>query len=233
MNIAFLVLLVLGFQIRYDGPTPVAEDDAIYRLLAQHQASIEKKYRDGGYALAEFSKWIHVDSPAAAKLFPSLQFASVRWSERANPTAKKGVAGLAIGLEKTLGIDRKTKSIVIQLYGSGNYMAFGELLINHRIKLRNEKDAERIWNAFCELHHKHWQDQKHQRISAHEWRLGISSYDQTVSSVTEFRTIVTRTHYTSVTIDPESGRILSWKGTVDTSNKRKVPIPKRECDSNR
>jgi len=229
MKAAFLTLLILGLQIRYDGATPVAHDDAIYPLLAQHQASIERKYKAGGYTFAEFSQWIHVESPAAAKLFPTLQFASVRWSERANPAAKKPVAQ-AIGLEKTLGVDRKKEKIVIELYGWGNYVAFGKLLVDHRIKLRDEEDAQLVWNAFCELHHKHWQHYKLQRISEREWRLGIFSYDQGISSFSGFRTIVTRTHCMKVTVDPESGRILSWKSIVDTSNKRKVPIPKRKGD---
>src|SRR5262245_34204175 len=106
MNAALLTLLLLPGQIRYDQAAVVAEDDEIFPVLARDQAVLEEKYRKGGVTILVFQKWVHVKSPKVSRLFPQLQFASVSWSEKATP-AGKHVWGRALGLERTLGIDRK------------------------------------------------------------------------------------------------------------------------------
>ena len=61
------------------------------------------------------------------------------------------------------------------------------------------------------------------KISASEWRLGLSSYDQTISVADGFMTVVTRTHYMQVLVDAETGRIGSAETKVDTTDERKIP----------
>jgi len=85
-------------QIRFDTSSAVPETDPIYPILAAHKASIEKVYEDGKSAQPNFSNWVRVKSPAAAQLFPKLQFASISWSERRHPEVKDRAVALAAGL---------------------------------------------------------------------------------------------------------------------------------------
>jgi hypothetical protein len=231
MKTALLAILVLGFQIRCGGATPVAPDDKIYPLLAEHQASVEKKYKNGGRAVAQFGRWFHIESTAAARLFPTLRFASVRYHECPHPGAKKRALGLAFALPMTLAIDPENMKIATELFGNGDDESYGRLLVDHRIGIRNEQDAELVWHAFCDLHRRHWKkDHGLRRMSEREWRLGIYTYDQTIASTGGFRTIVTRSHYRKIAVDPDSGHVLSWKSIMDTSNRRRVAIPKHGGD---
>ena len=55
------------------------------------------------------------------------------------------------------------------------------------------------------------------------WRLGLYSYDQTVSETGGVRTIVKRTHYYKVVTDAKSGAVASWESVVETSDQRTEP----------
>jgi len=62
------------------------------------------------------------------------------------------------------------------------------------------------------------------KISDNEWKLGISSYDQTISTDDASKVVVTRTHYTKIITGTNTNEIIEWKSIVDTSNERKVSI---------
>ena len=143
-----------------------------------------------------------VNSPATAQLFPKLQFASISRSWDGHPADDLGV---------TVAIDTAAKRIVKELLRYGNYEKYGELLVDHRVTLRDAADAKLIWDAFCDIHHRHWKDHPLKKVSASEWHLGISQYDQT------------RTHYMKVLVDPRTGQITSWESKVDSSDERKIP----------
>ncbi|MBM80609.1 MAG: hypothetical protein CMJ78_08460 [Planctomycetaceae bacterium] len=201
----------------------IVQDSELHPIVMKHQAEVEQKYVEGKCKLATFTKWCEVNSSAAEKMFPNWRYAAVRWDEKRNPKWKKPVS-LAARLSKTLVIDAKRKKIVAELYGWGNYEAFGKLIVDRRVKIKDAKQARLVWTAFCELHRKFSPTAKIERASDNEWRLGISSYDQTVASSTKAKTVVTRTHYTRVTTDPKTSRMLTWKSIVETSNKREVAI---------
>jgi hypothetical protein len=225
MNATLLTLMVLAGQIRYERATIVGEGEKLYPLLAREQGLMEGEYRQSGHATPVFEKWVHVKSPAAAKLFPDLQFFSVRWSEKAIPSNKGRPSGLAFGLERTLGIDPQKKLVVVTMYNSGYYEPFGKLLVDRKVKIRDDGDALLVWQAFCDVHHHHWMDYALRKIDDESWRLGIFRYDQTVASDENSQTVVTNTHYMNVGVDPESHQIVSWKSVVETSDRREVPKP--------
>ncbi len=227
------IYLRLGFEIKgqetasvqhfwFHGAAPIPKTDSIYPVLAAHQAAIAKRYEDGKCARPLFSDWMRVNSPAAAKLFPKLQFASISWSLRRHPEAKGSVA-LAEGLKVTVAIDAATKRIIKELHCGGNYEAYGKLLVDRRALLRDAAEAKLVWEAFGDIHHigsKKWPCKK---VSASEWHLGISRSDQTKSVADGFKTVVTQTYYAKVLVDSKTGRITSWESKVDSSDERKIP----------
>jgi hypothetical protein len=171
--------LAASGQLRAGEDKLVAKTDPIFPTLDAFRASLANDYEKGKQIRAIFSAWRHVDSTAAAKLFPNLQFASLSWSMERHPEAKESVA-LAAGLEVTLAIDRTTKRQAAVLYCWGNHDEYGKLLIDHKIPLRDEKEAHLVWDAFCELHHHGSKTAPLKKVSPTEWHLGISSYDQTI-----------------------------------------------------
>jgi hypothetical protein len=120
---------------------------------------------------------------------------------------KDGAVSIAGGLQTTLVIDPKAASVVATLPGHGNYEEFGTLLIERRVRLRDEADAKVVWEAFCDLHHKHWKDNPHKRTGATEWRIGV-------------KTIDTQTYYTRVRTDPKTHHVLAWELVVDAAEKQ-------------
>lgn len=210
-------------QIRFDQTAAVSEDDPIFQPLTSYQAAIEAVYEKGQTARPVFTKWVRVESPAAAQLFPVLRFASVSWSETADPAATTHQVSLAIGLETTLAVDPTTQRVEAKLHGTGNYEEFGKMLVDHAIPLRNEADAKTVWDAFCELHHRHWKDHPARKVSDSEWHLGLASYDQTISTTNTSKIEVTRTHYIKVIVDPTTRRISLWESVVDSSAERTIP----------
>lgn len=195
-------------QIRFETSTVVPKTDPMYPVLAERKALIESC----NATQPTCSDWVWVHSPAAAQLFPELQFASLSWD-----------GGNARGLEVTAAIDTASKRIVKELFSWGNYESYGELLVDHRVPLRDAAEAKLVWDAFCDIHHRHWKDDPLKKVSASEWHLGISRDDQTTSVVGELETVVTRTYYTKVLVDPKTGQITSWESKMDSSDEPKIP----------
>lgn len=206
------------------GAQTVDPTDEIYPLLLARQTEITGMYERDATSVPRFQKWVEIDSAAARRLFPGLRFACIQWDEAADPRAKDRPVSRALGLQTTLAVDPKAGSVVATLAGHGNFEAFGILLIESKVVLRDEADAKLIWDAFCDLHCKAWKGQPHERFSDTEWRLGRSSYDQVIASYAGFKTVVTRTRYTRVRMDSKANRVLSWESVVETSNERKIPV---------
>jgi hypothetical protein len=163
-----------------------------------------------------------VDSPAAAKLFPNLRFASLVWDMHRHPESKEQV-GLAQGLEMVVAIDTKTNRLTKELWIHDNHEKLGKLLADYKVTLRDAAEARLIWDAACDIYGQGSKTAPMKKISDSEWRFGIESHDQTTSVVDGFKTVVTRTYYMKVLVDPKTGQITSSGITVDSSNKRKVP----------
>lgn len=220
----FVSLPTFG-QIRYDTATVISNSDPIYAVLAADRTAIEKGHEDGKMIRATFRPWVAVDSAPAARLFPGLRFASIAWSESPHPEAKYHPVGLALSIEKTVAIDTNSNRIVMGLFCEGNYEPYGKLLVAHNVSLRNTADAKTIWEAFCDIHHRHWKDFPLEKVSDVEWHLGLSSHAETMSVIDGFKTEATRTYYMKVVVDPKTGLIVSCESKVDTSEQRKTPVP--------
>lgn len=220
--LAALVSLAVG-QIRFEQAVEVSKDDPIYPFLAEYQATVGAAYKKNPTVRPVFSSWIRVDSPAAARLFPQLRFASVSLSEMPDPKAGKPPVGLAYRIETTLAVNLTTKRTEATLPANGNYEAFGKMLVDRGVPLRDEADANTIWEAFCELHHRHWKDYPAKKVSASEWHLGLFRDDQILSTTDTSKVEVTRTHYMKVVVDPTTSHVSSWESLVDTSEERTIP----------
>jgi hypothetical protein len=208
-------------QLRNDPTNAISKDDPIYPPLAAYQTAMQRREEEGKQFRSTFQDWIRVDSPAAARLFPNLRFASLRWDMHRHPEAK-GPLALAVGLELVAAIDTTTHRVVRELWCHGNHEEFGKLLVDHKVTLRDATEAKLVWDASCVLYGQGSKTAPLKKMSASEWRLGISSYDQTTSVVDGVKTVVTRTHYTRVLVDPKTARITSWESRVDSSNERKM-----------
>lgn len=176
-TLAFTITFSPG-QIRYDTAVRVTKSDPIYPALEQRRSQIEKQYEESKRALPVFSDWVQVQSPAAGLLFPSLRFAAISWGERAHPDVKDRPVNLAFGLQTTVGVATSSNSIQVELSGFGNYEAFGGLLATHRVRIQNAADAKTVWEAFCDLHFKHWQSQPAVKKSDKIWYLGDVTIDR-------------------------------------------------------
>lgn len=135
--------------------------------------------------------------------------------------------GLCLLIEETVGINIDNGKIEEDFSCGGDYEPFGKLLITNKVVLRDNANAKRIWDAFCDIHHRHWKELPIKKISDTEWHLGIMSYDQDIGGTKT----VTRTHYMRVLVEKDSKLVLSWESMMDTSNERKVAMPDRRPES--
>jgi len=165
-------------QIRHDTAIRVTKSDPIYPVLEESRSQIEKRYEESKRALPVFSDWVQVQSPAAARLFPSLRFAGISWDERAHPDVKDRTVNLAFGLQTTVGVQTSSNRIQVELSGFGNYEAFGGLLATNHVRIHDAADAKTVWEAFCDLHFKHWQSQPSVKKSDKIWHLGDVTIDR-------------------------------------------------------
>jgi hypothetical protein len=209
-------------QSRYDQANIIPKNDAIYPILAECRSAMQKREEEGKQVRSTFRDWIKIDSPAAAKLFPNLRFASLVWDMHRHPEYK-GEVSLALGLEMVVAVDTKTNRLAKELWVYDNHDEFGKLLADYKATLRDAAEAKLVWDASCDIYGKGSKMAAMKKIADSEWHLGITSYDQTTSVVDGFKTVVTRTHYMRVLVDPKTGQITSSGTKVDSSNERKVP----------
>lgn len=171
----------LSAQVRLDTATFVQKTDPIYPSLEEYRLQILKQYDDTKQAQPAFSNWVDVQSAAVNDLFPLLRFAAITWDERVHPEAKnkKDIGwNYAFGLQVTIGVDRSSNQIKYKFDGYGNYEPFGKLLADNQIRIRNAEDARTVWEAFCDLHFKHWKSQPAIRKSESVWHLGDVTSDR-------------------------------------------------------
>jgi hypothetical protein len=170
-------LSVANAQMRLDQLTKVEDSDPAVPALKEWQKSIEAKYRQGGVIVPSFSSWFVLSFDSLKSLFPQHRFFAVSWSERPAPGKEKEAIGLAFGLETTLVCDAAGK-IIKEVHHTGNYEAFGELLNAAKVAIRTNDDAKLVWNAFCDIHQKHWQKQPAIKIDDKTWHLGAVTNDR-------------------------------------------------------
>lgn len=200
-----LTLSVASAQMRLDQLTEVEDSDPAVPALKEWQQGIEARYRQGGFIVPAFSSWFALSFDSLKTLFPQHRFFAISWSEGAAPGMEKEAIGLAVGLEATLVCDAAGKTIK-ELHHTGNYEAFGELLNAARVTIRTNDDAKLVWNAFCDIHQRHWQKQPAMKVDDKTWHLGKVTIDR-------FR------YYYKVLLDDES-RVVSAKLHADEIKKQ-------------
>lgn len=84
-RLAGVVVLVVALspasghgQRRNDPANAISKDDPIYPPLAAYQATVQRREEAGEQIRLTFRDWMRVDSPAAARLFPNVRFASLQ-----------------------------------------------------------------------------------------------------------------------------------------------------------
>jgi hypothetical protein len=205
---------------------PVGADDRNRKLVDDEIARITNTGDSNpvGNTLEAAGK---LDDQAVRTLFPKWDFYAFRYSNYLKKGFEHAAVHLAGGLGHTVAVERKTGAI-LRLDHYGNHEAYGDLLKRAGAVLRGPEDVQRIWDAFCVIHRKAWKGDAALKMAGGEWRLGITSYDQTVSEVDGVRTIVKRTHYFQVVTETGSGAVSSWKSVVETSDRRTEgvePVP--------
>ncbi len=209
-------------QTRHDPANIVSKKDPIYPTLADYLAGMRRREEEEKQVRSDFREWVKVDSPAAAKLFPNLRFASLVWDMRRHPEFK-GQVSLAQGLEMVVAIDTKTNRLARDLWVFNDHDEFGKLLADYKVTLRDAAEAKLVWDASCDIYGQGSKTSPLKKVSDSEWRLGITSYDHTTSIDNGSQTVQTRTYYMKVLIDPKTGRIISSATKVDYSDIRKEP----------
>lgn len=165
-----------------------------------------------------------IEGKAIRSLFPNWVFYALSYSNYKKPGFDDQPASLASGLGHTLAIAPDSRRLM-RFSHYGSYVAYGHLLRETKAAIRNAEDAKLVWNAFCAIHRKAWEDHEVERVAENMWKLGIYSYDETISVVDGVSTIVKRTHFMQVATDPTSKQITSWKSIVETSDKRVERTP--------
>ncbi len=144
--------------------------------LAKWQQDIIAKYAKTAIAEPLFASWHELPFATLKKLFPERRFFTNAWMERPVPGKEKEAIGLGGG-EYTLICDRNGK-LVSEIYHYGNYDPYGSLLAANKVSIRSPEDAKLVWDAFCDLHQKHWKDQPAIQVSDTVWHLGDKTIDR-------------------------------------------------------
>jgi hypothetical protein len=168
---------VLNVQIRENELARVASDDAAMPVLREWRSKKIEKCHKGGIATISFSPWYELPSPALKQLFPGLRFFATSWTLRPIPGKEKETIGLPSALEIVLILDADGKSFK-EVATGGDHEPFWNLLAAHKVSIRSPADAKLVWEAFCDLHLKHWQDQPALKISETTWHLGDTTIDK-------------------------------------------------------
>jgi len=179
LPILFLgVTFGLQAQIRWERLIPIAPDDVAMPALRGWQQKIVDHYEGSGRLRAEFGSWAEMSFPSLKKTFPRWRFFANTWSEYPAPGKESEPVGRALGIETVLVCDADGK-LLKEVPTTGNYEPFGSLLASRRISIRTADEAGLVWEAFCDLHQKHWQVEPAVQISESIWHLGNKTIDGT------------------------------------------------------
>jgi hypothetical protein len=168
---------VLASQEPYRSRTRrVTMDDPAQDILQDWKKETKARYNKQGLIRPDFGPWSEIESKPLQKLFPSHRFFTISWNEMPIDPDKGDTVGRAFGLYVTLAVDQNSgkKS---EHFGFGNYEKFGTLLKHNSISIRTQEDARLVWDAFCDLHKKHWKNQGIKRIDSATWHLGVITID--------------------------------------------------------
>jgi hypothetical protein len=218
--VMLFVLSVFGVIIWGQDLKSVNEKNAHWGRI---QKEVERITKSDPNSLTgnKIEKYGEINIKDANSLFSGWKFYGFDFSNYAkNPSDKKKYS-LAFGLRSTLAVFSDSNSIkTFELY-NGNTDTYGKFLKLNKIVVRDANDAKLVWGAFCEIYRKSGKDYKYEKISDNEWKLGINSFEQMISS----NITVKRTNYFKVTTDPKTKQITEWKSITETSDKRLEKVP--------
>lgn len=143
--------------------------------LSKWQQDVIAKYAKTDIAKPAFGSWHELPSAALKQIFPGRRFFTVGWFEHPVPGKEKQASGLG-GVEFTIACNRDG-NVVSEIYHYGNYEPYGVLLAEAKRSIRSTEDAKLLWDAFCDLHQKHWKHQPAIRVSDTVWHLGDVTID--------------------------------------------------------
>jgi hypothetical protein len=198
--------------------TPVTKSDPNWKRIQEERKSIEnpKPDRGAGYRVESVGSF---QGEAQKKLLPNWRFYLFDY----RMFAKKGFERklhIAPFLKHTLAMSPDGKTTVRIYHGSGTrWMAIVKAA---GLKITDSKSAKLVWDAWCETHRLKWKHHSIQKDSETVWRLGITSYDQTVSHEKDVRVVVTCTHHVRVAINPKTKLVTAWKDCFKCSDPREV-----------
>ncbi|MCK4789288.1 MAG: hypothetical protein KAV87_36435 [Desulfobacteraceae bacterium] len=154
----------------------IAKDNPDLVILNKWQEKTQKKYDETGLINPQFSFWSEISTLALLKLFPAYRFYTISWNENATDTGKERHVSCAYGLYTMLSIHQETDEMK-EYFGYGNYAPFGELLAMEKIQITSEEQAKLVWDAFRDLHQKHWKNQTIKQMNTKKWHLGVIAID--------------------------------------------------------
>ncbi len=155
-------------------------------------------------------------------IFPGWKFYLIRYSTYKKDGFEDAEVSIAYNLGFTLAISPDANK-TIELGHYGNFEAYGKLLKEAEIVLKDEDDAKLIWEAFCFIHQKWWLNHEVKKVTDSLWHLGISYQEQTVSITEKGKTIRKRTSYFRVETDSSNGIVKHGKLTGDAGEFETVP----------
>lgn len=182
---AFALLLLLfpsACSTPHPAPSPPARPaeapvDDMAATLEEWRARIESMQEADGDCIAEFTAWSEIDTAPVRGLFPDYRFFTITWNQRPVDETKALTRAYAWGLAVTLAVARDTHSVT-EFSHYGNYVEFGDFLRRERIRIADESDARLVWDAFCDIHHKRWNQQGNDRIHSALWHLGVVTIER-------------------------------------------------------
>ena len=212
-------LIVYGQELNSNilkmyGLTPINEKDVHWNVV---QSEIERITKIDPNSLTgnRINYYGLINTKDANSLFPNWKFYLFTYSMYKINVADR--ASLAFGLKSTLAVSDSNPIKTFVIYNSIDYEKFLKL---NKISIHDVNDAKLVWNSWCEIHRKGTKDLKVEKISDNEWRLGINSNEQTISSDNEFRTVAKITSFFKITTDPNTYQITKCKDEVQISDKR-------------
>ncbi len=148
--------------------------DREYDLVMAEYARIHDRYVRGGIVLPQpvGPAW-RVQGPAITKLFPEHRFFLLVWNEKAKEPPRPGTprpSGLLLLARAIVILDGRDRVQTVRNFWSVDSLA--GFLSNANVKLRNQQDAQLLWDALCEIY-RNDRVGRQIRISNQAWRLGV------------------------------------------------------------
>ncbi len=108
-----------------------------------------------------------IRSQALTDLFPETTFVVVPWHTRKRPTSHASVV-MPMFTASTFAIE-SDDGPAAEFPHSGHYEQFGAYLKDHHVVIRHDKEAAKIWKAFCAIHNKQWLNLRYLHLR-NSWR---------------------------------------------------------------